>query len=206
MANRRLLLGLIASVGLLAYVLLNSDDTLLKYVLLPAEQSADSPVLVAAGQGETPAEPRAVALNPLMLPAESLSEIVERPLFNPTRAPRAEAPPPPPPPEPVIVEMPVEEAPAFDPSDYTLLGVIASAETRRAMIRSNKTDEIFHLTAGEKLMDLTVEAVDAREVTLRLGEDSYKLKLFENPGQNTPQPPQMDFQQQAPLNADGTIQ
>ncbi len=196
MANLRLLLGAAAIVGLLGYSVFNADDTLLKYVLPRTEPPAAAATPVAAEQASAPAAPQQAALNPLQLSAGALSETIRRPLFNPTRAPRIEAPPPPPPPEPVVTETPVEPAPAFDPGDYTLLGVVASTELKTAMIRSNKTDEIFHVSPGQKLLELTIEAVDAREVTLRLGEDSYKLKLFENPGQRTKAPPEMQFQQQ----------
>lgn len=204
MANRRLLLGISAVVGLGTYALLNADETMLKYVLTQADPPAEDSI-ISSGVPGPGAAPRNVILNPLQVSAGELSEIVDRPLFNPTRAPRVEAPPPPPP-EPVVADVLVEAEPEFDPSEYTLLGIAASASLKTAMIRANKTDEVFHVSAGQKFLELTVEAVDDREVTLRLEQNSYKLKLFENPGRQPAAPPKLQFQLPAVVNEDSSLQ
>lgn len=205
MANRRLLLGILAVLGLGTYALLNADETMLKYVLQQPEQAAEDGVITPGVPGLEPAQSKNVVLNPLRMSAEDLVEIVDRPLFNPMRAPRVEAPPPPPP-EPVVAEVLVEAEPEFDPSEYTLLGVAASASLKTAMIRANKTDKVFHVSAGQKFMDLTVEAVDDREVTLRFDQNSYKLKLFENPGQQPAAQPKIQFQLPAVVDEDNSSQ
>jgi general secretion pathway protein N len=120
-----------------------------------------------------------VPLNPLATATvEQFAEIVDRPLFNPTRTP------PPPPVEDVAaaeVAGPAPPAPegSAKPEDFTLLAVAIDDDTRIAMLRWNKTNEVFHLKQGQFLSDWELRSVGEREVTIARNDVSFSLKLFE---------------------------
>ena len=132
-----------------------------------------------------------VALNPLSrMTLEDLNEIVERPLFNPSRTgpPKlagAELQP--------VVEQPVE-APddQSKPEDFTLLAIAGSDETRVALVRWNKTNETYRLKSGQYLSDWQLTAVDLRAVSLQRDDTVFTLKLFD--GRKTPPPPPASVQ------------
>lgn len=117
------------------------------------------------------------AVNPLAkLSIGTFSTIVERPLFNPTRAGRpqvAEAPPP----------VPVEQPPqateeAVTAADFTLMAVAGTDTTRVALVRWEKTGEVYHLKQGDLLSDWTLSKIEPREIVLDRNGTVLSLKLF----------------------------
>lgn len=118
-------------------------------------------------------------VNPLAaITVESMSAMVERPLFNPTRAP-----PPPvveqPPPEPVAeVETPVAED-TTGPQDFTLLGVSIKGGERFALVRYNKTNEIFRLKSGQYLSDWELRSVESKEIVIARNDAELTIRLFD---------------------------
>ena len=78
------------------------------------------PVKISGGIG--PSESQLASINPLSgISLVSLSQTVERPLFNRTRAPK-------PKPEPQVVEQAVE--PEAGPEDFTLLGIVVANDDK----------------------------------------------------------------------------
>jgi hypothetical protein len=98
----------------------------------------------------------------------SLSQTVERPLFNQSRAPK---------PEPVAEAEPKEES---QPSvaDFTLLGIAVANNDRTALLRLNKTNEVVRLKAGQNFAEWKVTDIQARSVVIGNGETAFSLELF----------------------------
>ena len=198
MNNRRLLL-LIACAALLAVYAVWSGaagDLLALAGGGRAVAVADVP-LPQVAENSTPAEP--VPLNPLAgIAVDSFGEIVDRPLFNPTRAP---------PPPPVENIAPVEAAaPAPPPQDsaqaqdFTLLAIAIADDSRIALVRSNKTNEVFHLKQGQYLSDWELRSVGEKEVTIGRNEESFSLKLFDRARPIGARPPVQGDGEQAPAD------
>jgi hypothetical protein len=102
---------------------------------------------------------------------------------------------------PVQVAEP-EQAPPQDAAkarDFTLLAIAIADETRIAMVRWNKTNEVFHLKQGQYLSDWELQSVGEREVTLARNDESFALKLFD--GSARPAPPQNT--EEMPADPDG---
>lgn len=187
MINRRLVLLMSAALGLGAYGVWSGDG---KIFVERLSGAVGAPQLVVQAQApvaqETaPATAPAKSLNPLSeLEIAALSEITERPLFNPTRAP-AEAQ------QEVATETAaVPETPVIDnsinPDDFTLLAVADNSENKIALVRRNSTNEIFHLKEGQTFSDWQVLAVGDRQITLGLNGNTVDLKMF---GRRTDVPP-----------------
>lgn len=123
----------------------------------------------------------AAKLNPLEgLSPGSFAAVLERPLFNPGRAPRpAEPPPPPPQPE----QPPPPETPPPPPmpnaADYALLAVAGGPSGRVAAIRLAATGEVAYLREGQPVGDWTVVSVGDRSVVIGTPENNVTLNLFE---------------------------
>jgi hypothetical protein len=121
-------------------------------------------------------------VNPLAATAvDSLNVMVERPLFNPTRAP------PPPPvamaePEPVAAPEPVvvQEVPVTA-EDFTLIGVSIRGDESTAVIRWNKSNEVFHLKAGQFLSDWELKSVESKAVIIARADTELTIRLFQAP-------------------------
>ena len=108
-------------------------------------------------------------------------------------APIVEAVPAPVAPEivaPIVAEVaaPVEEEPppvpedTAGPKDFTLLGMASRDGLWTAVIRVNKTNEVFHLKQGEAMSEWTFSDVASHEVTLSNAGKSIQLKLFQDMG------------------------
>lgn len=124
-------------------------------------------------------------LNPLEGLAEgSFSAMLERPLFNPGRSPRPQAPPPPPPPPP-----PEEPPPAAEPvmagpvaEDFKLLAVATGPSGPVAALRLAASGEVLYLRKGHTLDAWTVIDVTDRAVVIGTPDnpdDNVTLTLFE---------------------------
>jgi general secretion pathway protein N len=179
MKNRRLLLLIVCAAALTAYAVWSGSAGSLLMLAGGGDAAAvaetPAPAAKAAG-GDKPAE--TVPLNPLAGTAvEQFAEIVDRPLFNPTRAP-------PPAVEEAAAAEVVEPAPAdpqdsAKPEDFTLLAIAIADDARIAVVRWNKTNEVFHLKQGQFLSDWELRSVGEKEVTIGRDDTAFSLKLFE---------------------------
>lgn len=121
-------------------------------------------------------------LNPLeRLDAGSFSAMLERPLFNPGRAPRPAEPPPEPPPPPVEAapEMPPQElGPRAE--DFSLVAIAAGPSGGVAAVRIAATGEMLYLREGQPILEWTVLTVGNRSVVIGTPESKVELGLFDS--------------------------
>lgn len=128
-----------------------------------------------APQGRAPAD--TLGDSPTDLPAENqpqsaFSEIVARPLFSPSRRPPAAQP------ESKVV------ADDTKSETFDLIGVIISADSRMALLRTQDTSEVVRAIEGQSVAGWQVRAINPTEVVLERGGDSETLKIsnvVENP-------------------------
>lgn len=180
MTGGKLGLLMVTAAALTGYLVWSGDAALI-LPLLDREKPPDRTLQTTAALQSPKSEASGTTvLNPLSeLKPEALNEMIERPLFNPTRAPAV---------APVAavaepVEEPVPEPEdSTGPQDFTLLGMASREGIWTAVIRLNKTNEIFHLKQGEAMSEWTFSAVAAHEVTLSNNEKSIQLKLFQDMG------------------------
>lgn len=122
-------------------------------------------------------------LNPLEgLAAKSFSAMLERPLFNPRRSPRPEAPPPPPPPTPLPEEPPVAADPVSlgpDAQDFKLLAIATGPSGRVVALRLAASGEVLYLRKGNSVDAWTVIDVNDKSLVLGTPENNVTLSLFE---------------------------
>ena len=190
MTNQRLLLLSATAAALAAFTLWSDDGRLLQRL------TGYEPAAAIAGQRpktktENTAEtgPVNIVLNPLHgIGIGALSEMVDRPLFNPTRAPAPKAKPAEA--EPAAVDPPAVVADTPPPADFTLQAVALGETGRYAVVRANGTGEIFHVKQGQLLSDWQVKEVGNRAITLMRQDQSLQLKLFEAPVEPPAQQPE----------------
>ena len=103
---------------------------------------------------------------------------LQRPLFSPSRRKAAVEPPPPP---PVAQEPPKPPAPPA----VALIGVIADPEGSQALLRSNG-DKTLRVHVGDDVMGWRVGQIDARQLTLTLGDRAVSIALFAQKSANPP--------------------
>ncbi len=183
MMNRRLVLLFAAAGALAAYAALGDNGNFIANLVAPeqAVSAGGPPAVLASGVADKPLQH--VALNPLgSLAAQSLDAILERPLFNPTRAPAPPAPPPAPVEKaPPVMADPVAAEEPVNPKDFTFIAVASGDGQPIAVLRWNPTGEIFHLRKGEAMLEWQVASIGARDVQLSRGGQSLDLKLFDRP-------------------------
>jgi hypothetical protein len=132
-------------------------------------------------------------LNPYAgITAEELSELTDRPLFNPTRAPAAEAVVP----QPAPIQTAVATAATAvgpPPGDFTLQAVASGENGQYAVVRDNTSGTVFHIKEGQPIDDWQVKEVGVRDITLMRQDRLLQLKLFDSPPevpiQETANPP-----------------
>jgi hypothetical protein len=113
----------------------------------------------AAGPGSDTAAPAGPA---------SYAAIAEHPLFYPSRTPWA--PPPPPPPKPVST--------APSPlTNYALIGVIVSGETRTALIRPPGANKTITIAEGQNLGGWTLQEITRTRLRFAAGDASYEMNF-----------------------------
>jgi hypothetical protein len=186
--NQRLI-ALVAVAGALAAYFVWSDSETLMGRLTGRNQAISKAPSSPAGQPQQSAgtDRSAVSLNPLSgIGVDTLSAMVDRPLFNPSRAPAPKQQEPAP--VPVVTTEPVVVENAFNSDDFTLLAVASNATDKTAVVRQNSTAEVFHLKSGQLLSGWEVLVVDEREITLGQQGKSFQLKLFQKPAADAPQP------------------
>lgn len=154
---------------------------------LAAVRAPAGKTVEAAGGGSK--QIRTASINPLSgITLDSLKETIERPLFNQTRAPR-------PKPEPQVAQNPEEPQPTAE--DFTLLAIVVTDSNKTALIKFNKTNEIFRLKAGQSFSDWQVAEIGPKSVVIKNAELTFPLKLFAQAPQGMTPP-----LQQAPASDD----
>ena len=98
--------------------------------------------------------------------------VAERPLFYPSRTPWA--PPPPPPPAPPTP--PVAKAPP-PLTNYALVGVIVSGDTRSALIRPPGAKKIITIGEGEELAGWKLQEITRARLRFAAGAASYEMNF-----------------------------
>lgn len=142
----------------------------------------------APSSGATATRAAAVKLNPLDgLDPAAYADIVDKPLFNPSRRPRpAEPPAPPPPPEQPVVEPPPPPPPPAPagpgPDDYKLLGVSAGPDGRIAALRIASSGAVVYLRQGESIDSWSVVEIGDRTVAIGTPESPVTFSLFATGG------------------------
>lgn len=200
MNNRRLILLIACAAVLAAYAVWSGSLNGLRTLAggkAAAVAEVQPPQPAASG---APAE--AAPLNPLAgLAAESFGEFVDRPLFNPTRKP----PPPVEDVEAAAVAEPQVAAPQAGAraEDFTLLAVAVAGDVRIAVLRWNKTNEVYHLKQGQLLEDWELRSVGEKDVTVGRDEVSFLLKLFDRARPAGAPPRMQDGEAEFPVNPGG---
>jgi hypothetical protein len=161
------------ALGLLALLVL-------PYLLWTGSDESTTPVVASVARAVTsdsaaagaPTPPAAFELPPL----EKLSEIVERPLFSPTRRM------PLPPPRvasstgPAATEAPAVSGPA-EP-ELRFFGTVRHAGTAAALVTYPGTAQVARLEPGDQVGDWRVLSVDGNHLELGLGEKRRSFEIF----------------------------
>ena len=177
--NRALLLAALGAAAVASSVWIAPPEFVTGYFAeadaTPRPQAAKPPETVT----EAVVDEEFAPVNPLhSIAVESMSAMVERPLFNQTRAP-----PPPvveePPPEPVAEPEPQVVVDNTGPQDFTLLGVSINGGERFALVRYNKTNEVFRLKAGQYLSDWELRSVESKEIVIARADSELTIRLFD---------------------------
>jgi len=139
----------------------------------PAEQSASAPKAAASLELIAADTPEATsAVNPLRsISLASLTETIERPLFDPSRVRKVEEPP--------VAE--TVEAVAEKPSegDFTLLAILVTNDDKIALLKWNKNDEVMRLKVGQTFSEWTLRAIEPKVVVIESAAATFELKLFQ---------------------------
>ena len=148
-----LLLGIVAVFGALNWHMLNSTVDI-------------SPVAPQRGQADSPLPSSVDLATPLdRKTAAQFGQMVERPLFNPTRRPAKR-------------ETVPATGPDTQPSDLRLVGVMkAGDQPARALIRSASAQAGKWFAEGEEFDGWTLRKISARSVTVESGGRSHELAL-----------------------------
>jgi general secretion pathway protein N len=132
------------------------------FIVQELQAPPPEPLPVAGGQApvlpDLPAEPSFA-----MVPAETFSDIVERPLFSPTRRPPAEG--------TVTIQSPEPEL------DITLVGIIISAEEEIAIIKPKDGSQFLRLSEGDNFRGWTLDSIEPDRLTFRRGEVEEHIEL-----------------------------
>ena len=99
---------------------------------------------------------------------QTYPEIAERPLFYPSRKAWA---PPPPPPAPVVSTAP----PPL--TDYALVGVILSGNTRSALIRTPGGSKTITLGEGQELQGWKLQEITRDRLRFAAGDAQYDMNF-----------------------------
>lgn len=187
MMDRRMALLLAAALGLGGYAVWSGDSALMSWFTPVRDSRTAVQPVVKTDDGE--AASKTTQLNPLAeLDVAAFDEMLQRPLFNPTRAPA------PPPPEPVV-EQPqaaVEEAPLaaeepVRPEDFALLGIASKDGAWSVVMRWNPSNEIHRLKTGDEIQGWSLAEITSQKVKLSRNGTMLDISMFQNlappPGQ-----------------------
>ena len=177
--NRALLMAALGAVAVASSVWVAPPEFLAGYFAeaeaTPRPSAAKAPEAVA----EAVVSEEFAPVNPLhSIAVEEMSAMVERPLFNQTRAP----------PPPVVVDPPLDPVAEVEPQvvedttgpqDFTLLGVSINGGERFALVRYNKTNEVFRLKSGQYLSDWELRSVESKEIVIARADAELTIRLFD---------------------------
>ena len=102
-------------------------------------------------------------------PLAAFSEIVDRPLFSPSRRPPQET-----------DDSDTDAAPPPSPSRFILAGVIISAEERMVLLRRVNSTDLIRALLGQEIDGWYVVLIESDRVTLRRGDTVEIVKLQDN--------------------------
>ena len=125
---------------------------------------AEAPGPAPSGGGETPPL-AALPARPsyAMAPVEDFSEILERPLFSPTRRPPAQG---------------VAATAAPEPElQVTLVGVIISSEEQIAIVRLKDAGRFARLNVGDSFQGWILDSIEPSRITFRRGDVEEHIEL-----------------------------
>lgn len=125
---------------------------------------AEAPGPAPSDGGETPPL-AALPARPsyAMAPVEDFSEILERPLFSPTRRPPAQG---------------VAATAAPEPElQVTLVGVIISSEEQIAIVRLKDAGRFARLSVGDSFQGWILDSIEPSRVTFRRGDVEEHIEL-----------------------------
>jgi hypothetical protein len=132
----------------------------------PASEPANKP--------RTEVQARSESINPLgAIVLASLAQTIERPLFSQSRAPK-------PKPQPEAAEA-TEEEPQPQAEDFAVLAIVVSGDRKTALVRVNKTSEVFRLKPGDTFSGWKLTAVEPKAIVIANQDLSFPLKLFAQP-------------------------
>lgn len=184
MIDRRLALLLAAAIGLGGYTLWSGDSALSTWLTSQDDivTAVKQPPATSIAQTKANKETN---LNPLAtLRIEQFEDIVQRPLFNATRAPA-------PVPEQVVdeepeqqavVEVPVVEEPPVKPEDFALLGIASKGGTWTVVMRWNPSNEVHRLKTGGEIQGWSLTEVTPQGVKLSRNGKDLDIKMFQHLG------------------------
>jgi hypothetical protein len=119
----------------------------------PGGGDGEAPALAAL-----PAQPRYT-----LAPAEDFSEVLERPLFSPTRRPPAEG---------------TVAAPDSEPTlEVTLMGIIISSEEQIAIVKPKGGGGFLRLSVGDSFQGWAVESIEPNRIIFRRGDIEEHIEL-----------------------------
>jgi hypothetical protein len=152
----------------------------LPYLLWTRSDETATPVVASVARAVTsddaaegaPTPPAAFELPPL----EKLSEIVERPLFSPTRRMPVPAPRVASSTGPVAPAAPAASGPA-EP-ELRFFGTVRHGGTAAALVTYPGTAQVARLQPGDQVGDWQVLSVDGNHLELGLGEKRRSFEIF----------------------------
>lgn len=128
-----------------------------------AESVSESTTLPESLRIQASADSLAGPVLSLALPPQSdYAELIERPLFNPSRRPHQSS------------ATVLEKTPPLDA--YVLIGVINDTKGRRALLRDSQA-QIWMVTSGDDLQGWKVESVLADRVTLSASDNEQVISF-----------------------------
>lgn len=127
-------------------------------------------------------------------PLTAFAEVVERPLFAPTRRPARPAFP-----EEEIALEPSPEEP--DQIGFSLVGIALSEAGRVALVRRYEDGKVFRVAEGGEVLGWTVSAIKPRQAVFRRGDRRETLEMMF--GASSPDFPSLEPVPSAPETSSG---
>ncbi|HXY99651.1 MAG TPA: hypothetical protein VEI03_06595 [Stellaceae bacterium] len=136
-------------------------------ILLYREIAAPAPHFTPDGAAASPAATPARPADFIAPPPQQFAETETRPLFVASRRPVVAAPPP-------AAAAPKAPAPPSPPS-LTLVGIIASAEERIALIKPANSTEILKAGEGETVSGWQIRRIFADHIVVATGANEQEI-------------------------------
>ena len=133
------------------------------------------PSSLAVSPPARPLEDRAIPADFDFPSYESFHEVVERPLFSPTRRPPAKVTPAQSKPKPT--PKPKPQTARIERGLFSVLGIVISDDERVSLVRLKKSGETVRMAVGDVVEGWRVESIDRDCVTFRAGEVRDRVEL-----------------------------